>query len=159
MCAGDVSLKPVFICFAASPCTRLSRALSTTSESDFALQHLPFSGMILIVRHTRSALGANRDHSGSPRSLDASISERAVLTDPAAVSGHLAFCGEPTSAFQPLRCCRPAVKYLTRLNRFTFVTAWTSLGLRLTHVVPFMSPRLDSRWGGSSPFRGGNFTR
>src|ERR1700740_2787161 len=48
---------------------------------------------------------------------------------------------------------------VTRLNRFTCVTAWTSLCLRLTHVVTFMSPRLDSRWGGSSPFRGGNLTR
>jgi len=52
--AGNVSLKSVFICFAASPCTRLSRALSTTGESDFTLQPLPFSGMIPIVRHTRS---------------------------------------------------------------------------------------------------------
>jgi len=110
--AGDVSLESVFICFAASPCTQLSRALSTTSESDFALWRLPFSGLILIVRHTRSASCADQDHSGSPRSLGASLSERAVLTDPAAVSGHLAFCGVPTGASQPLRCCRPAVKYL-----------------------------------------------
>ncbi len=44
---------------------------------------------------------------------------------------------------------------VTRLYRFTCVTAWTSLCLRLTHVVTFMSPRLDSQWGGSSPFRGG----
>ncbi len=63
---------------------------------------------------------ADQDHSGSPRSLDASLSERAVLTDPAAVSGHLAVYGVPTGASQPLRCCRPAVKYLTRLNRFYF---------------------------------------
>src|SRR6516164_6437934 len=63
------------------------------------LQHLPFSGMIHIVRHTRSALSADRDHSGSPRSLGASVSERAVLSDPAAVSGHLAICGAPTSAY------------------------------------------------------------
>ena len=43
---------------------------------------------------------------------------------------------------------------VTRLNRFTCVTAQTSLCLRLTHVVTFMSPRLDSRWGGSFPFPG-----
>src|SRR5215472_5967450 len=91
--------------------------------------------MIPIVRHTRSALSADQDHSGSPRSLDAPLSERAVLTDPAAVSGHLAICGAPTSASQPLRCCRPAVKYLTRLNRFTFVTARSSLCLRLVRFV------------------------
>src|SRR5215467_13686126 len=99
------------------------------------LWHLPFSGMIHIVRHTRSALSADQDHSGSPRSLDASLSERAVLTDPAAVSGHLAICGVPTGASQPLRYCRPAVKYLTRLNRFTFVTARASLCLRLVRFV------------------------
>src|SRR5438270_272711 len=46
---------------------------------------------------------------------------------------------------------------VTGLNRFTCVTAWTSLCLRLTHVVTFMSPRLDSRWGGSSPFPGREF--
>jgi hypothetical protein len=117
--AGDVSLKPVFICFAASPCTRLSRARSTTSESDFALQRLPFSGVSHIVRHTRPTLGADRDRSGSPRSLDAFVSERAVLPDPAAVSGHLALRGVPTGACQPLLRCRPADKYLTRLNSFT----------------------------------------
>jgi len=133
--AGNVSLKSVFICFAASPCVRLSRTRSTTSESDFAPWRLPFSGMIPIVRHTRPALCAGQDHSGSPRSLDASFSERAVLTDPAAVSGHLAVYGVPTSACQPLRCCRPAVKYLTRLNRFTFVTARASLCLRLVRFV------------------------
>src|SRR5215470_2543900 len=91
--------------------------------------------MIHIVRHTRSTLSADQDHSGSPRSLDASLSERAVLTDPAAVSGHLAICGVPTGASQPLRYCRPAVKYLTRLNRFTFVTARASLCLRLVRFV------------------------
>src|SRR5262249_40393198 len=91
--------------------------------------------MIHIVRHTRTALSADQDHSGSPRSLNASLSQRAVLTDPAAVSGHLAICGVPTSASQPLRCCRPANKYLTRLNRFTFVTARASLCLRLVRFV------------------------
>ena len=40
---------------------------------------------------------------------------------------------------------------LTRLNRFTCVTARSSLCLRLTHFVTSMSPRLDSRWGGSFP--------
>src|ERR1700730_3729237 len=41
----------------------------------------------------------------------------------------------------------------------TRVTARASLCLRLAHVVTSISPRLDSRWGGSSPCRGGNFTR
>jgi hypothetical protein len=44
------------------------------------------------------------------------FSERAVLTDPAAVSGQLAFCGVPTDAFQPLRRRRPADEYFTTLN-------------------------------------------
>jgi hypothetical protein len=43
---------------------------------------------------------------------------------------------------------------ITRLNRFTCVTARTSLGLRLAHVVTSMSPRLDSRWSGSFPLPG-----
>ena len=68
-----------------------------------------------------------------------------LLSDPAAVSGHLAVCGVPTGASQPLRCCRPAVKYLTRLNRFTFVTARSSLCLRLARFVTSSNPRLDSR--------------
>ena len=41
--------------------------------------------------------------------------------------------------------------YLTRLTRFTFVTARALLCLRLAHVVTSMSPRLDSQWGGSFP--------
>jgi hypothetical protein len=52
------------------------------------------------------------------------------------------------------RPCRPPVVRVTRLNRFTCVTARTSLCLRLAHVVTFMSPRLDSRWGGSFPLPG-----
>src|SRR5262249_12450883 len=52
------------------------------------------------------------------------------------------------------RPCRPPDYRVTRLNRFTCVTACTSLGLRLAHVVTSMSPRLDSRWGGSFPLPG-----
>ena len=105
--------------------------------------------MIHIVRHTRSAFSADRDHSGSPRFLGASLSERAVLPDPAAVSGHLANCGVPTSACQPLRFCRPAVKYFTRLNSFTFVTARASLCLRLARFVT--SRTQDSIPGEAAP--------
>jgi hypothetical protein len=39
------------------------------------------------------------------------------------------------------RPCRPPDSRITRLNRFTCVTAWTSLGLRLAHVVTSMSPK------------------
>ena len=113
------------------------------------LWHLPFSAMIPIVRHTRSVVYADQDHSGSPRSLGASLSERAVLPDPAAVSGHLAICGVPTGACQPLRYCRPAVKYLTRLNSFTSVTARSSLCLRLVRFVT--SRAQDSIPGEAAP--------
>ena len=58
------------------------------------LQRLPFSGMIHFVRHTRFVSATTQDHSGSLRFLDASVSERAVLSDPAAVSSHLAFDGD-----------------------------------------------------------------
>ena len=47
--------------------------------------------------------------------------------------------------------------YLTRLTRFTFVTARALLCLRLAHVVTSMSPRLDSRWRGSFPLPGREF--
>src|ERR1019366_3800750 len=56
-----------------------------------------------------------------------------------------------------LRLCRPADDNLTRLNRFTCVTARPSLCLRLAHVVTSISPRLDSRWGGY-PLAGAGFS-
>lgn len=121
------------------------RSPRLASESDFALQRLPFSGVSHFVRHTRPAMGAERDHSGSPGSLDASVFERAVHSDPAAVSGHLAICGAPTGACQPLRCCWPADKFFTRLICFTFVTARSSLCLRSVRFVTSSDPRLDSR--------------
>src|SRR5207247_5167234 len=55
------------------------------------------------------------------------------------------------------RPCRPPVDKITRLNRFTCVTARTSLGLRLAHVVTSMSPRLDSRWSVSFSLPGREF--
>jgi len=77
-------------CSAASPCTRLSRAPSTTSGSDFHDSvGLPMDGPF--SRPTRSI--ADQDRRGSPRFRDASMSARAVLSDPAGVSGPLAFCG------------------------------------------------------------------
>ena len=77
-------------CSAASPCARLSRAPRTTSGSDF---HdgvgLPMDGPF--SRPTQSIAG--QDRRGSPRFRDASFSVRAVLSDPAGVSGPLALCG------------------------------------------------------------------
>src|SRR3989440_5918426 len=58
------------------------------------LQHLPFSGMVHVVRHTQLAYAPSQDRSGSLRFLNASFSEPAVLSDPAAVSSHLASSGD-----------------------------------------------------------------
>jgi hypothetical protein len=121
------------------------------------LQRLPFSGMIHFVRHTRCASAAHQDHSGSLRFLDTSFYERAVRSDPAAVSGHLALDGDllvPSSHHDAVGL---RLIYLTRLNRFTFVTTRALLCLRLAHVVTSMSPRLDSRWDGSFPLPGRDF--
>src|SRR5262249_53081913 len=71
---------------------------------------------------------------------------RRRLRQPSPVA--VAYCCLPS--FRP---CRPPDR-LTRLNRFTCVTARTSLCLRLAHVVAAMRPRLDSRWGGSFPLPG-----
>jgi hypothetical protein len=76
-------------CSAASPCARLSRAPSTTSGSDFHDSvGLPMDGPF--SRPTRFDA---QDRRGSPRFRDASVSARAVLSDPAGVSGTLASCG------------------------------------------------------------------
>ena len=77
-------------CSAASPCTRLSRAPSTTSGSDFHDSvGLPMDGPF--SRPTRCSA---QDRRGSPRFRDASLSARAVLSDPAGVSSPLASCGD-----------------------------------------------------------------
>ena len=80
-------------------------------------------------------------------------SPRAVRSDPAAVSSHLAltvtYC-----AFQPLRLCRPADDLLNEAESLHLRYGPASLCLRLAHVVTSMSPRLDSRCGGSFPGTG-----
>jgi hypothetical protein len=79
-------------CSAASPCTRLSRAPSTISGSDFhngicVPMDSPFSP------HTRPIVSTVQDRRGSPRFRIASLSARAVLSDPAGVSSPLASYG------------------------------------------------------------------
>ena len=101
---------------------------------------------------------SHQDRVGSPRFLDASISTRAVLSDPAGVSGNHRHFRLPTMAFQIFDPVGLRI-VLTELNCFTCVTARVSLCLRLAHVVTSVSPRLDSRWSGSAPCRGGNCTR
>lgn len=74
------------------------------------------------------------------------VSTRAVLSDPAGVSGRPRTNGRPTLAFQifePVGLRTP----LTRLYRFTCVTARVSLCLRFAHFVTSMRARLDSRCG------------
>src|SRR6516164_4631897 len=78
-------------CPAASPCTRLSRAPSTFSGSDF---HRRF--IFLRMVHSVDILGSlhpGQDGGGSPRCHDASISAHAVLLDPAGVSATIAVFG------------------------------------------------------------------
>ena len=143
-------------CLASSPCTRLSRARSTISEVRLPPSHLSPSGLAFrltySVRYSRTKTAMDLPGamtlpfltmpcSQTPPESPTTIAPRGRLLLP--------------SRFSTLS----ASGSVTRLNRFTCVTAWPSLCLRLTHVVTFMSPRLDSRWGGSSPFRGGNRTR
>src|ERR1700674_5175107 len=76
-------------CSAASPCTRLSRAPSTTSGSDFH----DSVGLPMVGPFSRPTRFHAQDRRGSPRFRDASMSARAVLSDPAGVSSPLACCG------------------------------------------------------------------
>src|SRR5215510_7696884 len=132
-------------CSAASPCTRLSRPPSTTSGSDF---------------HDSVALPMEGPFSRPTRS----IAFKTIVDLPGSVT--LPYPPVPCSQTPPespapsplagaywclpsFRPCRPPVHRITRLNRFTCVTARTSLCLRLAHVVTSTSPRLDSRWSGS----------
>ena len=120
------------------------------------LQRLPFSGMIHFVRHTRCASAAHQDLSGSLRFLDTSFYERAVRSDPAAVSSHLALDGDLPCAFQPLRLCRPADDLLNEAEPASLsLRPARSLCLRLAHVVASMSPRLDSGGAAHSPAEAG----
>src|SRR5262245_59799501 len=132
-------------CSAASPCTRLSRAPSTTSGSDFHDSvGLPMDGPFSLP--TRSiAFKTIVDLPGSvtlPYPLVPCSQTPPESPAPSPLAG--AYWCLPS--FRP---CRPPVHRITRLNRFTCVTARTSLCLRLAHVVASISPRLDSRWSGS----------
>ena len=136
-------------CSAASPCARLSHAPSTTSGSDFHDSvGLPMDGPF--SRPTRFAA---QDRRGSPRFRDASMSAVPCSQTPPESPAPSPVAGAYwcLPSFRP---CRPPDDHVTRLHRFTCVTARTSLCLRLAHVVTSMRPRLDSRWGGSFPLPG-----
>src|ERR1700693_3109754 len=88
----------------ASPLPRVRRfpaavvlpATPTSTAAFSFLRNVPF------VQHTLLVSATSRDHRGSLRFLHASVSERAVLSDPAAVSGHHRLLRCPTIAFQPI---------------------------------------------------------
>jgi hypothetical protein len=169
--SGDLLLRPTTLLNAVSwiwrPSFERQRDFNPP-EQRAAQRTLPASptstvaSVSLRLIHSVDILGpfsADPDGGGSPRCHDASVSVHAVLLDPAGFSGDHRLLSAAYCCLPDFRPCRHPDVRVTRLNRFTCVTAWTSLCLRLTHVVAFMSPRLDSRWGGSSPFRGGNLTR
>ena len=124
-------------------------------ESDF---HRRFSfPQHLFFRSAYSAL-ADQDGGGSPRFLTLPFPGMPCSQTPPQSPAVIANCDRLLlpSRYSTLSACG---RRLTRLNRFTCVTARPSLCLRLAHVVTSISPRLDFRWGGFPPCRGGNFTR
>jgi hypothetical protein len=150
--AGDVSRKSAFICFAASPCAQLSGALSTTSESDFHC-----SVCLSQECSIRPAYSARFRYEPRPpwisqvpqcfrfRTCRALRPRRSLRSpSPLAVTYY----------------CLPATTTLSACGLLSSRGSIASLALRpasrsclrLTHVVASMSPRLDSRWGGSFPF-------
>jgi hypothetical protein len=77
-----------------------------------------------------------------------------VLLDPAAVSGSHRLLRLPTIAFQNIDTVGLRMTTLRGSITSLLVTAHPSLCLRLAHVVTSISPRLDSKWGGSFPLPG-----
>ena len=109
------------------PALRVLSANPTSTAASAFLRNDPF------VRHTRCASAAHQDHSGSLRFLDASFSERAVLSDPAAVSSHLAFDGD---------LLLPSSHYDSVGLRITYLHEAQSLHLRYGPLVAL--PTLSS---------------
>ena len=122
------------------------------------LQHLPFSGMVHVVRHTQLAYAPSQDRSGSLRFLNASFSEPAVLSDPAAVSSHLASSGDlllPSSHYDSVGLRIPT---FTRLHRFTCVTARSSLVPTLSSCRYLHKPKARFPVGRLVPLAGAGIT-
>ena len=101
---------------------------------------------------------ANQDGGGSPRFLTLPFPDVPCSKTPPQSPAIIANSDRLLlpSRYSTLSACGCR---LTRLNRFTCVTACPSLCLRLAHVVTSISPRLDFRWGGLTPCRCGNLTR
>src|SRR6201993_5233008 len=125
--AGDVSRKSAFICFAASPCAQLSGALSTPQRIRLPRQRLPFSAMFhssSILRSFPLRAETTVDLSGS--SMLPFPNVPCSLTPPQSPVT-IASCGDlllPSSQYDAVGL---RVTIITRLNRFTCVTARSSL--------------------------------
>ena len=113
-------------CLAPSPCTRLSRALSTYGRVRLPPppQHLlPYGWSVQSAYSVR--LTPRRDHGGSLGFHNASVSEGVVLQTPSQSPVPFAICGNlllPSRFFDPVGLR----SRLTRLNHFTCVTARSS---------------------------------
>lgn len=128
--------------------------LGVLSASPTSIIASAFLWFVPFSLHTQAF---TQDHNGSPRFHSASISTRAMLSDPAEVSNNLSpYYRLSTIAFQVFDPVGPR-SIFTRLNNFTCVTARVSLCLRLVNVVTFINPRLDLWWR-ASPCQNGNFT-
>src|ERR1700757_4341744 len=125
--AGDVSRKSAFICFAASPCAQLSGALSTPQRIRLPRQRLPFQEMFhssSILRSFPLRAETTVDLSGS--SMLPFLNVPCSLTPPQSPVT-IASCGDlllPSSQYDAVGL---RVTTITRLNRFTCVTARSSL--------------------------------
>ncbi len=146
-----------FILLAASPCTQLSCARSTISESDFQLGvRLPSDTPNALTYSAFMTAETELDLPGSltlpfPTVLCSYTPPGSPATSPLTVAYMV-----PSEIFDSVG---PRLMRSRGLHYFTCVTAWSSLCLRLPHVVTSIRLRLDSRWGGSTPCRDGNFTR
>jgi hypothetical protein len=144
----------VLPCSLASPCTRLSRARSTTKGSDFHRSIcLPMDGPFRW--HTRHHAKTTMD---LPGSSDASLSTRAVPLDPAGLS----------SSPRHFGCLLMAFHVFERVGFRSFITRLIWLHLRygpsvaLSTLNPYrylheFKTRFPVGW--LSPCRGGNCTR
>ena len=123
------------------------------SESDF---HRRFGVPQNCSSFGRPTRPIGRDGDGSPRFLTHPFPDVLCSQTPPQSPAVIAICDRLLlpSRYSTLSACG---RRLTRLDRFTCVTARPSLCLRLAHVVTSISPRLDSRWGGLAPCRGREF--
>jgi len=134
--------------YAAFPRSEYLWASPTSTVASASLRMVLSVG--LLGRH------ANQDGGGSPRFLTLPFPDVPCSKTPPQSPAIIANSDRLLlpSRYSTLSACGCR---LTRLNRFTCVTACPSLCLRLAHVVTSISPRLDFRWGGLTPCRSHRF--